>query len=156
MLFRSMGIEVTLVDPDAPAEEIEKEFRPNTKCVFGESIANPALVVLDFEKFARLAHDHGVPFIVDNTFATPINCLSLIHILSAKLLFGLTRNTGFEVQKGKLGPCWFESCCEWNEREEDDICGLNDNRISAKEKMLEIYHLTSLEREFKKCGLEVG
>ena len=69
--MKKMGIEVTLVDPDAPAEEIEKEFRPNTKCVFGESLANPAMVVLDFEKFAALAHKHGVPFIVDNTFATP-------------------------------------------------------------------------------------
>lgn len=72
--MKKMGIEVTLVDPDAPEEEIEKAMRPNTKCVFGESIANPALVVLDFEKFARVAHRHGVPFIVDNTFATPINC----------------------------------------------------------------------------------
>lgn len=72
--MKKMGIEVTLVDPDASAEEIEKEFRPNTKCVFGESLANPAMVVLDFEKFAALAHKHGVPFIVDNTFATPINC----------------------------------------------------------------------------------
>ena len=72
--MKKMGIEVTLVDPDAPAEEIEKEFRPNTKCVFGESLANPAMVVLDFEKFAALAHKHGGPFIVDNTFATPINC----------------------------------------------------------------------------------
>ena len=72
--MKKMGIEVTLVDPDAPAEEIEKEFRPNTKCVFGESLANPAMVVLNFEKFAALAHKHGVPFIVDNTFATPINC----------------------------------------------------------------------------------
>ncbi|MCB6607422.1 aminotransferase class I/II-fold pyridoxal phosphate-dependent enzyme [[Clostridium] symbiosum] len=72
--MKKMGIEVTLVDPDAPADEIEKEFRPNTKCVFGESLANPAMVVLDFEKFAALAHKHGVPFIVDNTFATPINC----------------------------------------------------------------------------------
>lgn len=72
--MKKMGIEVTLVDSDAPAEEIEKEFRPNTKCVFGESLANPAMVVLDFEKFAALAHKHGVPFIVDNTFATPINC----------------------------------------------------------------------------------
>ena len=65
---------MTLVDPDAPEEEIEKAFRPNTKAVFGETIANPALVVLDIEKFARLAHKHGVPLIVDNTFATPINC----------------------------------------------------------------------------------
>lgn len=72
--MKKMGIEVTLVDPDAADEEIEKAFRPNTKCVFGESIANPALVVLDFEKFANLAHKHGVPLIVDNTFATPINC----------------------------------------------------------------------------------
>lgn len=72
--MKKQGIDVTLVDPDAPEEEIEKQFRPNTKAVFGETIANPALVVLDIEKFARLAHKHGVPLIVDNTFATPINC----------------------------------------------------------------------------------
>ncbi len=69
-----MGVEVTLVDPDAGEEELEQYFRPNTKAVFGETIANPALVVLDIEKFARLAHRHGVPLIIDNTFATPINC----------------------------------------------------------------------------------
>lgn len=72
--MKKMGVQVTLVDPDAPEEELEKEFRPNTKAVFGETIANPALVVLDIEKFARLAHKHGVPLIIDNTFATPINC----------------------------------------------------------------------------------
>ena len=72
--MKKQGIDVTLVDPDAPEEEIEKAFRPNTKMVFGETIANPALVVLDIEKFARIAHRHGVPLIVDNTFATPINC----------------------------------------------------------------------------------
>ena len=72
--MKKQGIDVTLVDPDAPEEEIEKAFRPNTKAVFGETIANPALVVLDIEKFVRLAHKHGVPLIVDNTFATPINC----------------------------------------------------------------------------------
>ncbi len=72
--LKRFGIECTLVDPDAPEEELAKEFRDTTRAVFGESIANPALVVLDFEKFARLAHSHGVPFIVDNTFATPINC----------------------------------------------------------------------------------
>jgi len=72
--LKRFGIECTLVDPDAPEEELEKAFQPNTRAVFGESIANPALVVLDFEKFARLAHRHGVPLIVDNTFATPINC----------------------------------------------------------------------------------
>ena len=72
--MKKMGVYVTLVDPDAPEEEIEKAIRPNTKCIFGESIANPALVVLDLEKFARIAHRNGIPFIVDNTFATPINC----------------------------------------------------------------------------------
>ena len=72
--MKKMGVEVTLVDPDAPEEESEKAIRPNTKCIFGESIANPALVVLDLEKFARIAHRNGIPFIVDNTFATPINC----------------------------------------------------------------------------------
>lgn len=72
--LKRFGIECTLVDPDADEEELEKAFQPNTKAVFGETIANPALVVLDIEKFARLAHKHGVPLIVDNTFATPINC----------------------------------------------------------------------------------
>ena len=72
--MKKMGIECTFVDPDAPAEEIEKAFRPNTKAVVGETIANPALVVLDIQKFADLAHAHGVPLIVDNTFATPVNC----------------------------------------------------------------------------------
>ena len=72
--LKRFGIETTLVDPDLPEEELAKEFRPNTKCVFAETIANPALVVLDIEKFAHLAHSHGVPLIVDNTFATPVNC----------------------------------------------------------------------------------
>lgn len=72
--MKKLGIETTFVDPDAPAEEIAKAFRPNTKVLFGETIANPALTVLDIEKFAKLAHDHEVPLIVDNTFATPINC----------------------------------------------------------------------------------
>lgn len=69
-----MGIEATFVAPTASEEEIAAAFRPNTKCVFGETIANPALTVLDIEKFARQAHAHGVPLIVDNTFATPVNC----------------------------------------------------------------------------------
>lgn len=72
--MKKMGIECTVVEPDLPEEELEKAFRPNTKCVFAETIANPALVVLDIEKFANVAHAHGVPLIVDNTFATPINC----------------------------------------------------------------------------------
>ena len=72
--MKKMGIECTVVDPDASLEELRKAIKPNTKCVFGETIANPALVVLDIEKFATLAHEAGVPLIIDNTFATPINC----------------------------------------------------------------------------------
>ena len=72
--MKKLGIECTFVDPDASEEEISKAFRPNTKCLFGETIANPVLSVLDIEKFARIAHSHGVPLIVDNTFPTPINC----------------------------------------------------------------------------------
>ncbi len=69
-----MGIEFTFVSPDCTDEELEAAFRPNTKAVFGETIANPALTVLDIEKFANAAHAHGVPLIIDNTFATPVNC----------------------------------------------------------------------------------
>ena len=72
--MKKMGIDFTFVDPNISEEDLEKEFRPNTKCVFGETIANPALAVIDIEKFAKIAHKHGVPFIIDNTFATPINC----------------------------------------------------------------------------------
>ena len=72
--MKRMGIECTFVDPDCSDEELETAFRPNTKLVFGESIANPALIVLDIERFAKAAHDHGVPLIVDNTFPTPVNC----------------------------------------------------------------------------------
>lgn len=72
--MKRMGIEFTFVSPDCTEEELEAAFRPETKAVFGETIANPALTVLDIEKFASAAHRHGVPLIVDNTFATPINC----------------------------------------------------------------------------------
>ena len=72
--MKRMGIEFTFVNPDASEEELDAAFRPNTKALFGETIANPALTVLDIEKFARVAHRHGVPLIVDNTFATPVNC----------------------------------------------------------------------------------
>lgn len=72
--MKKMGIECTVVDPDESEEELHKAFKENTKCVLAETIANPALVVLDIEKFARLAHSHHVPLIIDNTFATPINC----------------------------------------------------------------------------------
>ncbi len=72
--MRKMGIDVTFVSPDATEEELNAAFKENTKVVFGETIANPALTVLDIEKFAKAAHDHGVPLIVDNTFPTPVNC----------------------------------------------------------------------------------
>ncbi len=72
--MKRMGLETTFVDPDCTEEELHAAFRPNTKAVFGETIANPALTVLDIEKFAQVAHSHGVPLIVDNTFATPIHC----------------------------------------------------------------------------------
>ena len=72
--MRKMGIDVTFVDPDASEEELDKAFQRNTRAMFGETIANPALTVLDIEKFAKVAHKHGVPLIVDNTFPTPINC----------------------------------------------------------------------------------
>ena len=72
--MKRMGIDFTFVSPDCTEEELNAAFRPNTKAVFGETIANPALTVLDIEKFARAAHAHGVPLIIDNTFATPVNC----------------------------------------------------------------------------------
>lgn len=72
--MKRMGIDFTFVEPDCTEEELNAAFRPNTKAVFGETIANPALTVLDIEKFANAAHAHGVPLIIDNTFATPINC----------------------------------------------------------------------------------
>ncbi len=72
--MKRMGISFTFVSPDCTEEELEAAFRPETKAVFGETIANPALTVLDIEKFAAAAHRHGVPLIVDNTFATPVNC----------------------------------------------------------------------------------
>ena len=72
--MKKMGVDFTFVSPDCTDEELDAAFRPNTKAVFGETIANPALTILDIEKFAKAAHAHGVPLIMDNTFATPVNC----------------------------------------------------------------------------------
>lgn len=72
--LKKMGIDSTFVNPDASEEELSKAFKPNTRAMFGETIANPALTVLDIEKFAKVAHSHNVPLIIDNTFPTPINC----------------------------------------------------------------------------------
>ena len=77
--MKCMGIHFTFVDPDCTEEELNAAFRPETRAVFGETIANPALAVLDFDKFSRAAHAHGVPLIVDNTFATPVNCRPFEH-----------------------------------------------------------------------------
>ena len=77
--MKRMGIEFTFVDPDCSEETLNSAFKPNTKAVFGETIANPALTVLDIEKFANAAHAHGVPLIIDNTFATPVNCRPFEH-----------------------------------------------------------------------------
>ena len=77
--MKKMGIEFTFVNPDCTEEELSAAFRENTKAVFGETLANPALTVLDIEKFARVAHAHGVPLIIDNTFATPVNCRPFEH-----------------------------------------------------------------------------
>ena len=83
--MKKMGIDVTLVDPDCSEEELNAAVRENTRAVFGESIANPALTVLDIEKFAKAAHAHGVPLIVDNTFPTPVNlrpiAVSYTHLI---------------------------------------------------------------------------
>lgn len=79
-----------------------------------------------------------------------------IEQLSAKLLFDLTRNTGFEVSKGTIGDCWTKSCCDWRGRQEDDICGLDDGRLSIADKMKSIYNGTCLVKEFSKVGLEIG
>lgn len=78
-----------------------------------------------------------------------------IEQLSAKLLFDLTRNTGFEVSKGTIGDCWIKSCCEWMKRQDNDMCGLDYRRLSLKDKMWSIYTGTSLNREFAGMGLEV-
>ncbi|MBE6930713.1 MAG: O-acetylhomoserine aminocarboxypropyltransferase/cysteine synthase [Ruminococcaceae bacterium] len=72
--MKKMGIECTFIDQTLPIEELEKYIKPNTKCIFGETITNPTISVFDFEKFATLAHKHGMPLIIDNTFATPVNC----------------------------------------------------------------------------------
>lgn len=79
-----------------------------------------------------------------------------VEQLAARILFDLTRNTGFEVSKGSVGACWIKSCCEWEERMSDDICGLDASRLSIKEKMMRICEGTSLLKQFQNIGLEVA
>lgn len=78
-----------------------------------------------------------------------------VEQLSAKILFDLTRNTGFEISKGSIGECWIKSCCEWKGRMEDDICGLDNSRLKVTDKMKQIYRETSLIKQFQNIGLEV-
>lgn len=97
--LKKLGIDCTFVDTDASAEEIAAAFKPNTKVLFAETIANPALVILDIEKFAKVAHEHEVPLIVDNTFATPINVVLLNgvrhrHTFNNKI-YGWTRRSSW-------------------------------------------------------------
>ena len=101
--LKKLGIECTFVSPDAPDEVIDAAFRPNTKALFGETISNPGCAVLDLEKFARIAHRHGVPFIVDNTFATPVNCrpfewgADIVTHSTTKYMDGLATQVGGAV-----------------------------------------------------------
>lgn len=78
-----------------------------------------------------------------------------VEQLAAKILFDLTRNTGFEISKGAIGQCWIRSCCQWEKRQRDDICGLDNNRLSVLYKMKTIYEETSLKEQLLKVGLEV-
>ena len=107
--LRELGIDVTFLQPGASDEEIEAAFRPNTKLVFGETLSNPSLNVLDIEQYARLAHAHGVPLIVDNTFPTPINCRPfefgadiVVHSTSKYLDGHATALGGMVVDSGKF------------------------------------------------------
>ena len=110
--LKKLGIDFTLVDPDASEEELAKAFRPNTKAVFAETISNPALVVLDIEKFARLAHSHGVPLIIDNTFATPINCRPFEW--GADIVVHSTTKY-MDGHAATIGGCIVDSCnFDWN------------------------------------------
>ena len=101
--LKKLGIECTFVSPDAPDEVIDAAFRPSTKALFGETISNPGCAVLDLEKFARIAHRHGVPFIVDNTFATPVNCrpfewgADIVTHSTTKYMDGLATQVGGAV-----------------------------------------------------------
>ena len=111
--MKKMGIEATFVDPLCTEEELNAAFRPNTKVVFGETIANPALTVLDIEKFAKAAHAHGVPLIVDNTFPTPVNCrpfewgADIVTHSTTKYMDGHGAVLGGAiVDGGKLTPGW--------------------------------------------------
>ena len=79
-----------------------------------------------------------------------------VEQLSARILFDLTRNTGFEVSKGKIGECWITSCCEWDDRMDDDICGLDNSRLQLTDKMKHIYEGTCLVTQFQNVGLEVA
>ena len=124
--MKKLGIECTFVDADAPEEEISKAFRPNTKCLFGETISNPSINVLDIEKFARIAHKHGVPLIVDNTFATPINCRPFEW--GADIVFGSTQRLGIPMFYGGPSAAYFATRDEYKRNMPGRIIGWSKDK----------------------------
>lgn len=139
--MKKLGIEVTFVDPDADEEEISKAFKPNTKAVFAETIANPVLSVIDIEKFAQIAHSHGVPLIIDNTFATPVNCRPITF--GADIVIHSTTKY-MEGHATSMGGCIVDSGnFDWNACE-DKFPGLTKPDPS--------YHGLAYSKEFGKKG----
>lgn len=118
--LKKLGIEMTFVDPDASAAEIQKAFKPNTKCVFGETVSNPSGTVLDIAKFAKLAHKNGVPLIVDNTFPTPILCRPIEH--GADIVMHSTTKY-MDGHSSQVGGCIVDSGnFEWEKYPEKFAC----------------------------------
>lgn len=122
-----------------------------------EFIEKRAVAILARQKLIETLKSNDVNYKIIQEVIEYDNNLESHNIekLSAKLLFDLTRNTGFEVSKGRIGDCWIKSCCEWNERQYDDICGLDNKRLLVLDKMKSIYYGTTLYSEFSKIGLEV-
>lgn len=122
-----------------------------------EFIEKRAVAILARQKLIETLKSNDVNYKIIQEVIEYDNNLESHNIekLSSKLLFDLTRNTGFEVSKGRIGDCWIKSCCEWNERQYDDICGLDNKRLLVLDKMKSIYYGTTLYSEFSKIGLEV-
>ena len=124
--LKKMGIEATFVDPDCTEEELNAAFKDNTRAVFGETIANPALTVLDIEKFANAAHAHGVPLIVDNTFPTPVNCRPIEW--GADIVFGTTQRLGTPMFYGGPSAAFFATKDEYKRNMPGRIIGWSKDK----------------------------
>ena len=122
-----------------------------------EFLQKRATAIIARTKLIELLHAHNTDYKALRELVNYDSHLDEHNIeqLTAKLLFDLTRNTGFEISKGTIGECWINSCCEWNERQDDDICGLDSERLSLYDKMKIIYENTCLKEQFKTAGLEV-